>query len=147
MANEMMRIFFPLKIITYPQHEYGECGLDDPPEKITSAEAVAYEDALKEKVHSLYPSVEVCDGELWGVMAAGLTEALSGEEIAELLNFVVGQNADGFGEILEQRPIKTPDGEIYVSLWNDENYSIKPEKEMKNSAPDLDYSGPVMGGM
>ena len=173
MANEMMRIFFPLKIITYPQHEYGECGLDDSPEEITSAEAVAYEDAilaaiakenrqfkndrglveyihedaLKEKVHSLYPSVEVCDGELWGVMTAGLTEALSGEETAELLNFVVGQNADGFGESLEQRPIKTPDGEIYVSLWNDENYSIKPEKEMKNSTPALGYSGPVMGGM
>jgi hypothetical protein len=89
MANEMMRIFFPLKIITYPQHEYGECGLDDSPEEITPAEAVAYEDAilaaiakenrhfendrglaeylnestLKEKVHSLYPSVEICDGE------------------------------------------------------------------------------------
>jgi hypothetical protein len=91
--------------------------------------------------------VEVCDGELWGVMTAGLTEALSGEETAELLNFVVGQNADGFGESLEQRPIKTPDGEIYVSLWNDENYSIKPEKEMKNSAPALGYSGPMMGGM
>jgi hypothetical protein len=80
-------------------------------------------------------------------MTAGLTEALSGEETAELLNFVVGQNADGFGESLEQRPIKTPDGEIYVSLWNDENYSIKPEKEMKNSAPALGYSGPMMGGM
>ncbi len=173
MEKETMRIFFPLKIITYPQNEYGECGLDDPPEEITSVEAVAYEDAilaaiakesrhfendrglaeyihedaLKEKVHSLYPSVEVCDGELWGVMIAGLTEALSGEETAELLNFVVGQNADGFGEILEQRPIKTSDGEIYVSLWNDENYSIKPEKEMKSSAPDFGYSGPVMGGM
>ncbi len=89
MAYEMMRIFFPLKIITYPQNEYGECGMDDPPEEITSAEAVAYEDALKEKVHSLYPHVKVCDGGLWGVMTAGLTEALSGEETAELLNFVV----------------------------------------------------------
>ncbi|MFA7573112.1 MAG: hypothetical protein WCY24_05285 [Lutispora sp.] len=38
MANETMRIFFPLKIITYPQGEYG---LDDNPEDITSKEAVA----------------------------------------------------------------------------------------------------------
>ncbi len=43
MANETMRIFFPLKIITYPQGEYG---LDDNPEDITSKEAVAYEDAI-----------------------------------------------------------------------------------------------------
>ncbi len=99
---------------------------------ITPAEAMAYEDAilaaiakenrhfendrrlteyldegiLKEKVHSLYPSVEICDGELWGVMIAGLTEALSGEETAEFLDFVVSQNADGYGEGFEQRPIK-----------------------------------------
>jgi len=173
MANEMMRIFFPLKIITYPQHEYGECGLDDPPEEITSAEAMTYEDAilaaiakenrhfendrglaeylnestLKEKVHSLYPSVEICDGELWGVMTAGLTETLSGEETAELLDYVVGQNADGYGEGFEQRPIKTSDGEIYVSFWNSDNYFVKPEPELKNSSPGLGYGGPVMGGM
>jgi hypothetical protein len=42
----MMRIFFPLKIITYPQNEYDECGMDDPSEEITSAEAVMYEDAI-----------------------------------------------------------------------------------------------------
>lgn len=107
MANEMMRIFFPLKIITYPQNEYGECGMDDSPEEITSAEAVAYEDqilaaiakenrsfendrglaeyihdeALKEKVYNLYPSVEIVDGELWGVMIAG--EDVQYEELLE----------------------------------------------------------------
>ena len=36
--------FFHLKIITYPQNKYGERGMDDPLEKITSAEAVAYKD-------------------------------------------------------------------------------------------------------
>lgn len=30
------------------------------------------EGLLKEKVHSLFPSVEIYDGELWGVMTAGL---------------------------------------------------------------------------
>lgn len=111
MANETMRIFFPLKIITYPQVEYG---LDDNPEDITSKEAVAYEDAilaaiakenrffendrglaeyihdeaLNKKVYSLYPSVEIVDGELWGVMTAGLKESLSGEETAALMEYV-----------------------------------------------------------
>jgi hypothetical protein len=169
MENEMMRIFFPLKIVTYPEY-----GSDDFAEEITPAEAVAHEDAilaaiarenrhfendrglaeyihdeaLKQKVHSLYPSVEVHDGELWGVMTAGLTEPLSGEETAELMEYVVSQNADGYGEGFEQRPIKTPDGEIYVSFWDSgKNYSVKPEQEFKNSSPDPGYGGPVLGGM
>ena len=170
MANETMRIFFPLKIITYPQVEYG---LDDNPEDITSKEAVAYEDAilaaiakenrffendrglaeyihdeaLNKKVYSLYPSVEIVDGELWGVMTAGLKESLSGEETAALMEYVCGQNSDGYGEGFEQRPIKTPEGEIYVSFWDSGNYSMKLEQEMKNKAPDHGYGGPVMGGM
>ena len=135
MANETMRIFFPLKVITYSQGEYG---VEDNPMEITPAEAVSYEDAilaaiakenrlfendrglaeyihdeaLNEKVYSLYPSVEIVDGELWGVMTAGLKDSLSGEETAELFDFVTGQNSDGYGEGFEQRPIKTPDGEI-----------------------------------
>ena len=167
MANETMRIFFPLKIFSYPQYD---CSGDER-EDISSREAVAYEcqilaaiakenrlfennrglaeyihdGALNEKVYSLYPSVEIIDGELWGVMTAGLKESLTGEETAELLDFLTGQNSDGYGEGLEQRPIKTPDGEIYVSFWNHENYSLKLEQEMKNSSPDLGYGGQVMG--
>lgn len=170
MANETMRIFFHLKIITYPQGEYG---LEDYPEEISSAEAVVYEDqilaaiakenrhfendrglaeyirdeALKEKVYSLYPTVEVVDGELWGVMVAGLKDTLSGEETAALIDYVCGQNSDGYGEGFEQRSIKTPDGEIYVSFWNHENYSLKLEQEMKNKTHDLGYGSPVIGGM
>lgn len=169
MANETMSIFFPLKVVSYPQYD---CSGDER-EDITPREAVAYEDqilaaiakenrffendrglaeyihdeALNKKVYSLYPSVEVVDGELWGVMNAGLKEPLSGEEIATLLDYVSGQNSDGYGEGFEQRPIKTPDGEIYVSFWNHENYSLKLEDEMKNKAPDLEHGGPVMGGM
>ncbi|WP_088225869.1 hypothetical protein [Desulfosporosinus sp. FKB] len=168
MANETIRIFFPLKIFSYPQYD---CSEDEREEDISPREAVAYEDqilaaiakenrffendrglaeyihdeALNKKVYSMYPSVEIVDGELWGVMSAGLKESLSGEETAELLDFVTGQNSDGYGEGLEQRSIKTPDGEIYVSLWNHENYSLKLEQEMKNSSPDLGYGGQVMG--
>ena len=119
MANETIHIYFPLKIVTYPKGEYG---LEDNPMEITPAEVIAYEDAilaaiakenrffendrglaeyihdeaLNKKVYSLYPSVEIVDGELWGVMTAGLKEPLSGEETAELLEFVTGQNSDGY---------------------------------------------------
>lgn len=41
MANEMMCIFFPLKIVTYPDY-----GSDDFAEEISPAEAVAHEDAI-----------------------------------------------------------------------------------------------------
>ncbi len=159
--TQMMRIYFPLKIITYPKDEYGQ---EENPEDISPTEAMAYEDqilaaidkenqhfendrglaeyihddALNKKVHSLYPSVEIIDGELWGVMTAGLKAPLSGEETAEIKDFVIGQNADGWGEGFEQRPIKTPDGEIYVSFWNSDKYFLKFEQELKpNIAPDL----------
>lgn len=168
--KQMMRIFFPLKIFSYPQYDCSENERED----ISPREAVTYEDAilaaiakenrhfendrglaeyihdetLNKKVYSLYPSVEVVDGELWGVMTAGITEALSGEETTELLNFVVGQNADGWGEGFEQRPIKTPDGEIYVSFWNSDNYFLKPEQELKqNEASGLGYNSQTMGGI
>lgn len=73
-------------------------------------------------------------------MTAGLKESLSGEETAELLDFVTGQNSDGYGEGLEQRPIKTPDGEIYVSFWsNDKSWSIMTQDELEQSQQ--------MGGM
>jgi hypothetical protein len=164
-----MRIFFPLKIFTYPQYDCSE----DEREDISPMGAVKYEDnilaaiakenrhfendrglaeyihdeSLKEKVYSLIPSVEIVDGELWGVMTAGLKEPLSGEEIAALMDYVCGQNSDGYGESLEQHPIKTQDGEIYVSFWDSGDYTMKLEKDMKNDSPDSGYGGPVMGGM
>jgi hypothetical protein len=167
MANETMRIFLPLKIFSYPQYDCSE----DEREDISPREAVAYEDqilaaiakenrhfendrglaeyihdeTLNKKVYSLYPSVEIVDGELWGVMTAGLKDSLSGEEVAALLDYVCGQNSDGYGEGFVHRPIKTPDGEIYVSFWNYENYSLKLEQGMKNSLPDPGYGGQVMG--
>jgi hypothetical protein len=36
-------------------------------------------------------------------MIAGLRESLSGEETTELLEFVTGQNSDGYGEGLIER--------------------------------------------
>lgn len=169
MANETMRIFFPLKIFTYLQYD----GSEDEREDIPPRKAVAYEnqilaaiakenrhfendrglaeyihdETLKEKVYSLIPSVEVVGGELWGVMTAGLKESLSGEETAALMDYVCGQNSDGYWEGFEQRPIKTSDGEIYVSFWDSGDYSMKLEKNLKNNLPDHGYGGPVMGGM
>ena len=40
-------------------------------------------------------------------------------------------NSDGFGEGLEQRPIETEDGDLYLSMWNSgDDYFIYDENEM-----------------
>lgn len=64
------------------------------------------------------------------------------------MDYVEGQNSDGYGEVFEQHPIKTSDGEIYVSFWDSgRNYSVKLEQELKNSSSGPGYCGPVMGEM
>ena len=104
--------------------------------------------ALAEKVSSLHPTIEEWDGELWGVMVAEVHGELTEAETDMMISYCTGQNSDGYGESFEQRPIKTRDGEIYVSFWNSENYFLKPEQELKqNSEPDLGCNTQTMGGM
>ncbi len=78
--------------------------------------------AVSEKVFSAIPSVKEINGELMGVFECQITEALTDNELRDLREFLSGQASDGWGESVEQRPIKTADyGEIYVSFWNDGN--------------------------
>jgi len=75
-------------------------------------------DTVSEKVKSLFIDVEVINSELWGITAIDITEPLNPREMALLKEYITGQMSDGFGESLEQREIKTEDGELYVSLWD-----------------------------
>lgn len=86
--------------------------------------------ALESKVRSLFVDVEVREDKLWGVATITLTEPLNQRELTILKDYLEGQYADGLGESFEQRPIKTGDGELYVSLWeNDRTYFIATERE------------------
>lgn len=49
-------------------------------------------------------------------MVAEVYGELTEAETDKLLDFAVGQMSDGWGEGFEQRPIKTDDGEIFVSF-------------------------------
>lgn len=166
MLNETMRIFFPLKIVSYPQFDYSE----DDRDEISPEEAVEYEDliltaieknnchfenerglaeyldtgALKEKVQSIHPSVEVLRGELWGVMTAQLSTALTPEETVELISQIEGQNKEGWGADFKQHPISTRDCELYINFCNSGSYIIQTEQELRL---DLGQNGPVMGGL
>ena len=88
--------------------------------------------AVSEKVFSAIPSVKEINGELMGVFECQITEELTGNELEDLREYLSGQASDGWGESVEQCPIKTADyGEIYVSFWNDSNdWSLQTAEEM-----------------
>lgn len=77
MANETIRIFFPLKIITYPRGEYG---LDDNPMELTPAEAVAYEDQILAAIAKENRHLE---------NARGLAEYIHGEALNKKVSLYV----------------------------------------------------------
>ena len=89
--------------------------------------------SVDQKVRSAFMSVEERDGELVGVITAQIYGQLTDEELEEFRSYCEGQLSDGVGESLEQRPIKTPDGDIYVSFWNsDDNWSLQTEEEINS---------------
>jgi hypothetical protein len=150
-----LKIYCPLEINREP-----ECRYDEEYEKISSYEASAYKseinrfiedftmpeekerglmnwygkgNSVDQKVRSAFMSVEERDGELVGVITAQIYGQLTDEELEEFRSYCEGQLSDGVGESLEQRPIKTPDGDIYVSFWNsDDNWSLQTEEEINS---------------
>ena len=71
------------------------------------------------------------NGRLFGKVDFKLREPFTAEEKEKVREWVRGQNSDGFGEGLEQRPIETEDGDLYVSMWNSgDDYFIHDENEM-----------------
>ena len=80
------------------------------------------------------PTVEVWQDELWGVLEVQTYGELSADELQALVSEWEGQCSDGWGEGFEQRPIRTEDGELYVSFWNSgRDFSIQTEQELKDS--------------
>lgn len=84
-------------------------------------------DAVRQKITSLKPYVEFINGELMGVCDMVCKAGLTPRELAEVKDYLSGQYSDGWGEGFEQRPINTPEGELYISFWNSENFSIRTE--------------------
>ena len=71
------------------------------------------------------------NGKLYGKVDFKLREPFTAEEKEKVREWVRGQNSDGFGEGIEQRPIETEDGDLYVSMWNSgDDYFIYDENEM-----------------
>ena len=106
------------------------------------AEYIDEESALFEKVYSMLPTVEAHGGELWGAMVMKTTGKLTPDEIAELKEYITGQNSDGYGEGLEQREIKVSGGELYVSFWShDKDYAVYTQEEFREKMQQQQNSG------
>ena len=95
---------------------------------------------LAAKVSYIWPSVEVHNDELWGVFSIK-AEPLTEQEMADLTEYCVGQASDGMCEGFEQRPVKTQDGDLYVSFWQSgDDYFMKPEQEFKQMFPEQEQT-------
>ena len=152
-----LNFYMPMTVNAEWVDEWGDY-INDEPEKLTDQESIVYADAIRDailkermpeeserglmiysnkddsisvKVQSLRFDVDVRQGKLWGVAKCELREPLNASEMSNLIDAIVGQASDGFGEGFEQRGVKPPDNSmIYASLWSaDKTWTIQTEQE------------------
>lgn len=100
------------------------------------------DDEIAEKVYFAHCTVEVINGELTGVITAKIIGELSDESMERFIDYCVGQLSDGWGESLEQKYMRTENGEINISFWSDdEAWALVPEDEYLNdNTQDMEMS-------
>ncbi len=105
-----------------------------------------YDDGIKEKLVSAEWTVDEYKGRLYGRIDCRFKEELTEDETEIFKEWLIGQCADGIGESIEQRPIKTEDGDLFVSFWHPgDSYFLCTEDELDDCIEES--HGQQMGGM
>ena len=100
---------------------------------------------LKQRVISMFPTVEVYRYHLWGVLEIKTWGELQPEEWDYVKEQWTGQASDGWGEGFEQTGIELGEGDtLYVHFYTD-GMNIQTEEDLKGIAEE--QSGVQMGGM
>lgn len=173
----LLKLYMPLEAEVYVQS--GEGYLEDEPALLDGRDLREYEDkitsallknrmpeeaergimhwyheadSVNDKVKSVVFTAEERDGRLWGVAECHVVGTLMSEEMTTLIDYIEGQASDGWGEGFEQREILVEGGsELYVHLWNGDNWSIKTEEErfapkVADGLPELCFSTLLTSG-
>lgn len=150
----MLKLYMPLAAEKIPGNYWD--GYCDEPEEMTDYEILKYEDkivaamnkyrspeeaerglmrwygiddSVNEKVKSVEFTVEKRQEKLWGVAQCQIVGTLSAVELETLKDYVAGQASDGWGEGFEQREIPIDGGDMYVHLWNWDDWDVLAEQE------------------
>lgn len=104
------------------------------------------DDNIKEKLVSAEWTVDEYKGRLYGRINCRFKEELTEEETEKFKEWLIGQSADGFGEHLEQQPIKAEDGDLFVSFWHPgDSYFLCTKDELDDCIEEA--KGMQLGGM
>lgn len=100
---------------------------------------------VKQRVISMFPTVENYRHQLWGVLEVKSRGELRPEEWTFIKEEWTGQTADGWGEVVEQEEINCGEGDtLYVHFYTGE-MDIRTEEELKGITEE--QSGVKMRGM
>lgn len=86
---------------------------------------------VQSKLKSIVWNFEEFDGKLYGVTTAELSGEIDAKGMADLKDWISGQNSDGLGEGFEQQDFDVDEGRLSVSLWDFHDYFICTEEEFQ----------------